>query len=153
MTRNLNENFPRTRNALNIPLDRQTNAAVNGQKIRTIIVSASVRRTAVAESGGLGLARQCGIQQSGQLQPAGAAAAGNSVGQWDVGVQNARINGEDYSTAVGSARGSLVLMNRGLFAMRQSLNSFAVVSTAGVADIPVRLENLLWARPTAKACC
>jgi len=42
------------------------------------------------------------------------------------------------------------MMNRNLFAMRQSLNSFAVVSTEGVADIPVRLENRLVGKTNSK---
>ncbi|MGA8883051.1 MAG: fimbria/pilus outer membrane usher protein [Acinetobacter sp.] len=151
MTRNLNEKDHSFFMSLNIPLDRQTNAAVNGQKNPDYNkVSASVRRTALQNQADWGWQGNVEYSNPDNYSLQGQLQRETSVGQWDVGVQNARINGEDYSTAVGSARGSLVLMNRSLFAMRQSLNSFAVVSTAGVADIPVRLENRLVGKTNRK---
>ncbi|WP_296244533.1 MULTISPECIES: fimbria/pilus outer membrane usher protein [unclassified Psychrobacter] len=47
-----------------------------------------------------------------------------------------------YSSYV-SATGALVKMGGGLFAARQINNGFAVVSTSGVADVPVLLQNNL----------
>ncbi|MCW2256871.1 outer membrane usher protein [Providencia alcalifaciens] len=41
------------------------------------------------------------------------------------------------------ANGSIITMGGGLFAARTINNSFAVVSTNGVADIPIKLENNL----------
>ncbi|MFZ2842975.1 fimbria/pilus outer membrane usher protein [Psychrobacter sp.] len=46
----------------------------------------------------------------------------------------------DYST-FASGTGSLVMMGGGLFAARQINDGFAVVSTDGVADVPVLLQN------------
>src|SRR5690606_11895970 len=41
----------------------------------------------------------------------------------------------------GGVSGALVLMERSLFAARQVDQGFALVSTGGVADVPVLLEN------------
>lgn len=49
-------------------------------------------------------------------------------------------NNDDYST-FASGSGSLVMMGGGLFPSRQINNSFAVVSTDGIADVPVLLQN------------
>lgn len=46
----------------------------------------------------------------------------------------------DYAT-FASGTGSLVMMGGGLFAARQINDGFAVVSTDGVADVPVLLQN------------
>lgn len=151
MTRNLNENSHSFFMSLNVPLDRQTNASVSAQKNPDDHkVSASVRRTALQNQPDWGWQGNAEYSDPDNYSLQGQLQRETSVGQWDIGVQNARINGEGYSTAVGSARGSLVMMNRSLFAMRQSLNSFAVVSTAGVADIPVRLENRLVGKTNRK---
>lgn len=49
-------------------------------------------------------------------------------------------NDDNYST-FASGSGSLVMMGGGLFPSRQINNSFAVVSTDGIADVPVLLQN------------
>lgn len=49
-------------------------------------------------------------------------------------------NNDNYST-FASGSGSLVMMGGGLFPSRQISNSFAVVSTDGIADVPVLLQN------------
>lgn len=49
-------------------------------------------------------------------------------------------NNDNYST-YASGIGSLVMMGGGLFPSRQINNSFAVVSTDGIADVPVLLQN------------
>lgn len=46
--------------------------------------------------------------------------------------------------AYASTSGSLVVMSGGVFAGRQVSDGFAVVSTNGVADVPVKLENNLY---------
>lgn len=47
----------------------------------------------------------------------------------------------DDKTAYAGADGSLVLMGGGIFASRSISNGFAVVSTDGIPDIPVLLQN------------
>lgn len=51
----------------------------------------------------------------------------------------ASFGGQSYGYA--SASGALVLMNNRLFATRDVSDGFAVVSTDGVAGVPVKLEN------------
>lgn len=58
-------------------------------------------------------------------------------GQIQAGVSS---NQDSYST-YASGTGSLVMMGGGLFAARQINNGFAVVSTDGIADVPVLLQN------------
>ncbi|WMJ68504.1 fimbria/pilus outer membrane usher protein [Stenotrophomonas sp. 24(2023)] len=63
----------------------------------------------------------------------------NDVGRYSLGVS--RQAGLNY--AYGSASGSLVWMGGHGFATREVSDAFAVVSTNGVAGVPVRLENRL----------
>ncbi len=58
-------------------------------------------------------------------------------GQVQAGISS---NQDSYST-YASGTGSLVMMGGGLFAARQINDGFAVVSTDGVADVPVLLQN------------
>src|SRR5690606_10279234 len=62
----------------------------------------------------------------------------NDVGRFGVGV--ASFGGDSHGYA--SASGGLVLMG-GVFASRNIGDAFAVVSTDGVAGVPVKLENRL----------
>lgn len=58
-------------------------------------------------------------------------------GQVQAGI---RSNDGDYAS-YASATGALVKMGGGLFATRQINNGFAVVSTGGIANVPVLLQN------------
>jgi len=58
-------------------------------------------------------------------------------GRLQVGISS---NNDNYST-YASGTGALVMMGGGLFAARQINNGFAVVSTDGIADVPVLLQN------------
>lgn len=58
-------------------------------------------------------------------------------GQVQAGI---RSNDGDYAS-YASATGSLVKMGGGLFAARQINSGFAVVSTGGIANVPVSLQN------------
>lgn len=66
-------------------------------------------------------------QVSGHMQYADISAGINSLGS--------------DQTAYASASGSLVAMGGGVFAARRIYDGFAVVSTDGVADVPVKREN------------
>lgn len=50
------------------------------------------------------------------------------------------VNGDSYAT-YASGTGSLVMMGGGLFPTRQINSGFAVVSTDGIANVPVLLQN------------
>ncbi|MCL6252125.1 fimbria/pilus outer membrane usher protein [Altererythrobacter sp. KTW20L] len=72
-----------------------------------------------------------------RLQTAGQVDHLASVGQATVG---GRMIGGQASAYAGYS-GALVVMEEGLFASRKVFDGFAVVSTSGVADVPVRVHN------------
>lgn len=61
----------------------------------------------------------------------------NDVGRFGLGVASSDGDGEAYATAAGA----LVLMDGHAFAARRIDDAFAVVSTDGIAGVPVKLEN------------
>src|SRR5690606_19574112 len=58
-------------------------------------------------------------------------------GQLQAGISSRENNFSTYANATGC----MVLMGRGIFATRQINNGFAVVSTQGIGDVPVLLQN------------
>lgn len=141
-TRNLKDQENTFFLSLNIPLDRQRNATLNAQKdTERNKISANIRKSALQDQDDWGWQSNLEYSDDENYSLQGQIQRETQVGEWDAGFQTAKINAEDYTTLVGSARGSVVMMEKSVFPMRQSLNSFAVVSTEGVADIPVRLEN------------
>ena len=56
------------------------------------------------------------------------------------------FGGDGHRTAWASARGSLVLMDRAVFAANRVPDAFVLVSTNGEPDIPIRYENQLVGR-------
>lgn len=69
-------------------------------------------------------------------------------GQWTAGV--ARSGPGIPAALYGNGSGALLWVGGGLHAMRRAEDAFALVSTDGVADVPVRLENRLVGRTDAK---
>ncbi len=80
-------------------------------------------------------ANQQGSQQSGQ----GELGYQGDYGKVYAGYSNQSASQYGYA----GADGSLVWMSGGLFAAREITNGFAVVSTDGVANVPVKLQNNL----------
>lgn len=91
---------------------------------------------AVPGDGGFGWRAQA---RSGDNLKGGLAEIGyrGDYGQVNTGVN---VFG-DSRYAYASGNGALVLMGGGLFASRRIDDAFAVVSTDGIADVPVKLEN------------
>lgn len=58
-------------------------------------------------------------------------------GQWAAGVYGSSAGNSGYA----SANGAVSFLPQGVHAMRQVSDAFAVISTDGVPDVPVRLEN------------
>src|SRR5690606_5358555 len=80
------------------------------------------------------------VQTQYDRQSAGVYASANyrgRYGEYSAGVQSDR----GHNAAYANTTGSLVLMSGGVFASRQITDGFAVVSTNGVKDVPVQLEN------------
>jgi outer membrane usher protein len=90
----------------------------------------------VQGDGGVGWRTQV-RNDAGQLGAQAEASWLNRYGRLGAGA--ASFAGSSYGYA--SASGALVLMNGGLFATRDISDSFAVVSTDGLAGVPVTLEN------------
>lgn len=63
----------------------------------------------------------------------------NDVGRYGLGVAN--FGGDNYGYA--NASGALVMMGGHVFASRNISDAFAVISTDGIAGVPVKLENRL----------
>lgn len=93
-------------------------------------------------AGGLGWRAQArhSADRDGENNKSGGLAELNYLGRY--GQVQAGVSSYDgnYST-FASGTGSLVMMGGGLFAARQINDGFAVVSTDGVADVPVLLQN------------
>lgn len=110
-------------------------------------VRAGLMRPLPADGPGWGWRLQAG---------AGENAGGNAelsrstpYGQWRLGLERYRSTvGEQQaaSTVYADAVGALLLMQGQLFPMRRAHDAFALVSTEGIADVPVLLEN----RPMGK---
>ena len=80
------------------------------------------------------------LQTQYEANAAGLYASANyrgPYGEYSGGVQTDK----NHSAAYANTTGSLVLMSGGVFASRQIQDGFAVVSTNGVKDVPVQLEN------------
>lgn len=60
-------------------------------------------------------------------------------GQWRAGVEH--WGGQSRSVVYGGATGGLLLMQGSVLPMRRVHDAFALVSTDGIADVPVMLEN------------
>lgn len=151
MTRDLNNGQNTFFMSLNIPLDRHINAAVSAKKeVDGNRFSANIRKSAEQTQSDWGWQSNIDYRDLSNYSLQGQLQRETSVGQWDLGFQSTTINNEDYRTFIAGARGSLLIMNRNLFAMRQSLNSFALISTQGIPDIPVRVENRYVGKTNAK---
>ena len=115
-------------------------------------VWASAGRQSQGDTGTLGAARNvpgdsdgwgwrvqgnAGYNASGQAE----ISALTRYGEWRLGGQYVPGSNSGSSTGYASASGGLLFMQGQLFPMRKVYDAFALVSTDGVADVPVRLEN------------
>lgn len=151
MSRDLNKNENTFFMSLNIPLDRQSNATLTAKKeADRQRFAANIRKTALQSEPDWGWQANVEYSDRNNYSLQGQLQRETSAGQWDISFQSMSMNNQDYRTLIAGARGSLLTMDGHFFAMRQSLNSFAVVSTQGVPDIPVRVENRLVGKTNAK---
>lgn len=118
---------------LTVPLgaDMYSSLSVDRQDGRTHAVAAVTR--AMPYGGGLGWQVQARDDGDGQLA---AGWRGNAGEVW-AGLQRSN----DETGAFAQANGSLVVMGGSGFASRRISDAFAVVSTSGVADVPILYEN------------
>ncbi len=116
---------------------RQANVSLQRNRDRDNLV-ADVSQPVPGDGGGGGigwrLQARAGDNGGGGLAEIGLV---NTVGRYGAGI--ARFAGD--SSGFASASGSLVAMSGRTFAARNIDDAFAVVSTHGIAGVPVRLEN------------
>lgn len=130
--------------SLSVPLDRYVSVASSvrhspGQTSGTVGASRSVP----SDLGGWGWRAEAGVGDSRSAQAQ--VTRLEPFGQWSAGV--AYLPGGKgaaaSTTAYAGANGSVLWAQGQTYAMRQIDDAFALVSTDGVAGVPVRLENRL----------
>lgn len=124
--------------ALYLPLDQRRSVSVTAarQGDRTnLAVDAS--QSVDGSAGGWGWRLQAAAGSGPARSQAEVTQMGN-LGQWRAGVSG---GSSEATTGYAGASGSAVWMGGGLKPMRQVDDAFALVTTSGVPDVPVRLEN------------
>ena len=118
--------------SLSVPFDRHTSSTSVDHRRGDTDVTTSLRREA-PYAGGWGWDAQARDSGDAQL---GARWRGNGAEAW-FGVDRV---GDDLG-GFAQANGSVVLMSGQTFASRRIGDAFAVVSTNGIADVPILYEN------------
>jgi outer membrane usher protein len=120
-----------------LPLGRVDSIAVRANRTSDgrLQGSAEVSRQLPGVGGGWGWRAQADSESGVQAQ----ATYLGDYGQWTGGVNVPRGNAP--TTAYGSVEGGLAVLQGHAFAMRRVDEAFALVSTHGVAGVPVRLSN------------
>ena len=142
LTAGLNQNVDRSRDrsmylVVNVSFDNNINTSTTVQRNNNDQMSYSLNASKTQPSdGGWGwnmVLNQQESQQSGQGELGYLGRYGKVYG----GYSNQSGNQSGYA----GADGALVLMGGGLFASQSISNGFAVVSTDGIPDVPVLLQN------------
>ena len=127
-----------------MPLERRVSVSATARSSgnsQNLVFDAS--RSPPGDQGGWGWRVQAGAGDSSNAQ-AQVSQLGR-YGQWSAGLSQFGGQGGASSaqTVFGSASGGLVLVQGQPYASRRVDDAFALVSTNGVAGVPVRLENRL----------
>ncbi|MDW5442468.1 fimbria/pilus outer membrane usher protein [Polaromonas sp. SM01] len=127
-----------------MPLERRVSVSATARSSgnsQNLVFDAS--RSPPGDQGGWGWRVQAGAGDSSNAQ-AQVSQLGR-YGQWSAGLSQFGGQGAASSaqTVFGSASGGLVLVQGQAYASRRVDDAFALVSTNGVAGVPVRLENRL----------
>lgn len=125
-----------------MPLDPRTSVSATARHTTPAdSVGVEINRSVDGDLGGWGWRAQAtgGDERSGQLQVSQL----GRFGAWDAGVFHRRGQGgaDDSTSVYAGADGGLLLMAGHAFAMRRVDDAFALVSTDGIADVPILLEN------------
>lgn len=128
-----------------LPLAQRDAIAVRTQRTSDgdLHAVAELSRQLPASGEGWGWRAQAGDQTGVQVQ----AMRMGRHGEWTVGMNQPR--GDAGTTMFGSVDGGLALLRGRVFAMRRIDEAFALVSTAGVPGVPVRLSNNVVGRTDA----
>lgn len=124
---------------LSIPLDRFSSAAMSARHSKNHhSMTMEAKRTVQTDTGGWGWRAQSTVGDSAATR-----AEVTHLGQYGQWTAGASRHKHSDTTAYGSASGSVILMDGHMRAMRHTDDAFALVSTNGIADVPVKLENRL----------
>lgn len=125
-----------------MPLERNLNISTTARHAggaNSLALDAA--RTPPGDAGGWGWRVQAGLGDSNSVQ--GQVSQFGKYGQWMGGIS--QLGGQDGAPSsrslYGSANGGIVWMEGGVYPSRRVDDAFALVSTSGVAGVPVRLEN------------
>lgn len=127
-----------------MPLDRRTLVSASARHSHDADdLTLEANRSVDSDLGGLGWRVQTTLGDSGGVQ--GQLAGLGRHGAWNAGFLYQRGEGPvaDRTSGFAGASGSLLLMKSHLFAMRRVEDAFALVSTDGIAGVPVLQENRL----------
>lgn len=137
----LNEADTRYYLSLNIPLENRRTVNLSYQQDREQEkLSLNARQSISRDVGGWGWQLQADAAQDNQNIQAQLARIHN-YGEWSLGLQEFKTDNSSSRIANGTLSGSLLMMNRSLFPMRRSFDSFALISTSKIPEVPVKLEN------------
>ena len=146
----LNQNLDRSSDQivtlnLTFNLDHGVSAYASGTRSRDSLSSSVAASGSTGQNGDGWNWNVRGQQATPSGDAAGPATTGGS-GQVSRRTQYADINlgvnsVNNFTNVYGGASGSIIAMGDGIFASRRIDDAFAVVSTEGVPNVPVRLEN------------
>lgn len=146
----LNKEDTRYYLSLNIPLEKKRTVNLSYQQDREQEkLSLNARQSISRDVGGWGWQLLADAAQDNQNIQAQLARMHN-YGEWSLGLQEFRTNNRSSRIANGTLNGSLLMMNRSLFPMRRSFDSFALISTSEIPEVPVKLENRLVGKTNKK---
>jgi outer membrane usher protein len=128
-----------------LPLGRLDSVSLRAERARDggLHATAELSRQLPGADNGWGWRAQAGNDGGVQAQ----ATYLGRAGQWTVGASDPR--GDGATTLYSSLEGGLALLEGHAFAMRRVDDAFALVSTDGVAGVPIRLSNNLVGRTDA----
>ncbi|MDK1685188.1 MULTISPECIES: fimbria/pilus outer membrane usher protein [Acinetobacter Taxon 24] len=137
----LNQENTRYFLSLNIPLEKRRNVNLSLQQDQNQEKwSFNARQSIPRDMGGWGWQVQADVSEDNRNLQAQIGKVHN-YGEWSAGVQNFNSGQSSSTVTTGTANGSILMMKNSLLPMRRTYDSFALISTSKVPDVPVKLEN------------
>ena len=127
--------------SLNIPLEKKRTVNLSYQQDQEQEkLSLNARQAISRDVGGWGWQLQADTARDTQNIQAQIAQM-HDYGEWNIGFQEVKSKNISSWIANSALSGSVLMMNQSFFPMQRSFDSFALISTSQISDIPVKLEN------------
>lgn len=127
--------------SLNIPLEKKRTVNFSYQQDQEQEkLSLNARQAISRDVGGWGWQLQADTARDRQNIQAQIAQM-HDYGEWNIGFQEVKSKNISSRIANSALSGSVLMMNQSFFPMQRSFDSFALISTSQISDIPVKLEN------------